>query len=170
MKDSKTASPLDTFALEARAFCAWATGTDGSTMSAAAALRRVASLYVAALSLPQPFGPGLSSEYRSADAPNRHLVLGRVATLPLNRYWEVYAPNTETPEEPVAGSLTDDIQDIYDNVARGLELFDAGNHSEALFEWGFGFRIHWGEHATGAVRALHAFLAEQDPEALAHDG
>lgn len=163
-------SPIDTFALEARAFCAWATGADGSTMGAAAALRHIAALYVAALSLPHPFSPDLSSEYRSADAPNRHLVQGRVTTLPFDRYWEMYAPNTATPEEPAAGSLRDDIQDIYDDVARGLDLFDAGNRADALFEWGFGFRIHWGEHATGALHALHAFLAEQDPEALAQDG
>jgi hypothetical protein len=34
-----------------------------------------------------------------------------------------------------------------------------GRRAQAVWEWGFGLRHHWGEHATGAIRALHCRLA-----------
>ena len=43
---------IDAFAHEARAYCQWVRGDDQSHMSLASALRRVATLYTAALLLP----------------------------------------------------------------------------------------------------------------------
>ena len=71
--------------------------------------------------------------------------------------------------EPPAGSVVDNLGGIYRDVARGLVLFEAGNHDEALWEWGFNFRTHWGEHATGVLRALHAYLAQEESDGLSRD-
>ena len=89
-----------------------------------------------------------------------------LAQLPLRHYGEVYDPLLMPPEEPVVGDVADDIADIYRDVATGLRLFDAGDEAEALWEWGFLFRIHWGEHASSAIRVLHAYLAQEDADGL----
>jgi len=158
--------PIHTFAEQARAFCGWATGLDESEMTAASALARVCSLYVAALSLPHPWSEGLAGKLAEAEPASggTQLKTGRVSQLPFQVYWEVFDPLNNPPGEPVAGDIVDDIGDIYRDVARGLVLYEAGRENEALWEWGFNFRIHWGEHATGAIRALHAFLSQENPD------
>jgi hypothetical protein len=159
---------LDDFAQEARTFCSWATGEDGSTMSIPQALRRVTNLYTAALGLPLPFTQGMSEAAVEIEPPSAsmELVSRRAATLPLQVYWEIFAPIEDPPAEPVMGSTVDDLGDMYRDVARGMILFEAGEHVEALWQWAFNFRIHWGEHATSAIRAFHAYLALEDPDGL----
>jgi len=68
-------------------------------------------------------------------------------------YWEVFDPYVDA--ERVAGSLTDDVLDIYLDLSRGLRAFDAGNELGAAWDWRFHFDWHWGNHAVDALRALH---------------
>jgi hypothetical protein len=67
-------------------------------------------------------------------------------------YWEVFDPYEEAPL--VAGSLSDDVLDVYCDVRRGLQLFDEGHLASAAFEWRLHFDSHWGDHAVDALRAL----------------
>jgi hypothetical protein len=159
---------LDEFAQEARAYCRWATGADGTEMSVPVALRRVTSLYAAALNLPLPFTQGMSAEVVEVDPPagTLGLVAARAAQLPRQIYWQVFDPIADPCEEPVAGSIVDDLSGIYRDVASGLVLFESGDRDEALWEWAFNFRIHWGAHATGAIGALHAYLVQENPDGL----
>ena len=163
-----TSPQLDAFADQARAFCRWATGEDGTSISAASALRKVSLIYAAALELPHPFTKRMSADLAGAQPPADSVarVIARIVGLNPQGYWEVFDPFKDPPEEPVVGSVVDDIGDIYRHVARGLVLFESGEHAEALWEWGFNFRVHWGEHATGVIRALHAYLAQEDPDGL----
>ncbi|MDQ0427430.1 hypothetical protein QOZ98_000255 [Planomicrobium stackebrandtii] len=46
---------------------------------------------------------------------------------------------------------------IYRDIKKGLILYEQGHSMEAIWEWKFGFEVHWGEHATSAIRALHSF-------------
>lgn len=162
---------LDNFAEEARSFRGWAAGIDGTPMNAQIALRRVSTLYAAALDLPQPFTQGMSADVPEVEPPSGsvQMVAARASELPLQIYWEVFDPIATPCEEPVAGSIVDDLCDMYLDVARGLVLFDSGDRDGALWEWAFNFRIHWGEHATGALRALHAYLAQENPDGLSRD-
>ena len=132
----------------------------------ASALRRVSALYSAALELPIPFAMGTPDAVAEVDPPLEAQVTARVAGVKPQVYWEVFDPLHDPAEEPVVGSIADDIGDIYRDVARGLVLFELGERAEALWEWGFNFRTHWGAHATGAMRALHAYLAMEDPDGL----
>ncbi|MBX3215757.1 MAG: DUF5063 domain-containing protein [Labilithrix sp.] len=68
-------------------------------------------------------------------------------------YWEVFDPYEESV--PVAGSLSDDILDVYGDVRRGLWHWEKGNMADAVWEWRFSFDTHWGDHAVDALRALH---------------
>jgi len=158
------------FAEEARRFVEWADGAIGDPqLHAADALRRVLALYTAALQLPQPWSQGVKGA--TPEVPHLAERLARVqqraASLPLQYYSEIFSPLVLAPEAPVVGDLADDLADIYRDVATGLHLLDTGRVDDALWQWGFNFQIHWGQHASSAIRALHCYLAQEDPSGLA---
>lgn len=69
-------------------------------------------------------------------------------------YWRVFDPYVEAA--PVAGSLSEDLLDVYLDVRRGLDLWKSpAPRSAAIWEWRFHFDAHWGDHAVDALRALH---------------
>ncbi|MCP5503396.1 MAG: DUF5063 domain-containing protein [Leptospiraceae bacterium] len=75
-----------------------------------------------------------------------------------NFYKEIYNPYDFNDIEPVIGSLADDLTDIYKELKPGLIKWKKVNKKKKrkiLSTWKFTFKIHWGEHATGAVRALY---------------
>lgn len=157
---------LETFAREAHAFCRWATGEDGSTMTVLTALRHITSLYKAGLELPLPSPPTASRRRLkrllliAVPLDSGCKVMERVDELPVQVYCEIFDPLAQPPKEPVMITIREDIGEIYQDVARGLVLFDAGDYKEAWRMWASHFS-HWGEHATGSIRALHAYLAKQ---------
>jgi hypothetical protein len=164
---------VERFAAEAVAFREWAAwGTDAGEVATRNALLRVTRLYLAALELPPAWSQELADQpdaERVGDAEWR-AVFAAAGRLPLDYYGTVFDPLIVPPNEsPVIGSLSDDIADIYRDVVSGLWAFEAGRPAAALWEWGFGFRHHWGEHATGAIRALHAWLAANAFDRLASD-
>lgn len=71
-----------------------------------------------------------------------------------NVYTEIFDPYHD--KTPVNGCLDDDIIGIYSDLKKGLLLYEQGHGIEAVWEWRFGFEVHWGEHATSAIRALHS--------------
>ena len=69
-------------------------------------------------------------------------------------YWEIYDPLE--PDEPVCGSLFDDLGDIYRELKSGTLEYEAGRTNNAIWEWKFGVDNHWGQHVVDAIRALHS--------------
>lgn len=66
------------------------------------------------------------------------------------------------------GDAIDDLADIYSELLSGLGHLRAGRRREAVADWLEGFRVHWGRHAVGALRAVHDCLTEsawRPPEA-----
>lgn len=72
----------------------------------------------------------------------------------MDAYAEVFDPYVDPPEEPVTGTLSDDLADIYHDLTDGLAKWRRGEHAAAAERWGEYFTIHWGEHVTGALRAI----------------
>jgi hypothetical protein len=72
----------------------------------------------------------------------------------------VFDPFVLPPEEPVVGSIADDVADIYGDVVGGLVEYEASRTAQAVWEWKFQLRSHWGRHATDAMYALHIWLTE----------
>jgi hypothetical protein len=72
-----------------------------------------------------------------------------------DQYCEIFDPNKDM--DPIGGSLADDLADIYFDLKEGLALHESGESepSQVIWEWRFSFDIHWGEHATSALRALY---------------
>lgn len=77
-------------------------------------------------------------------------------------YREVFDPYEPPEEGEVTANLADDIADIYADLRDGLAKWARGESGEALWAWRLGFEGHWGEHATGALRALWARAAWHD--------
>jgi hypothetical protein len=77
-------------------------------------------------------------------------------------YREIYDPFESPEESEVAGLLADDFADIYRDLQDGLDKWNRGETGEALWEWRFNFENHWGEHLTGALRALHILTARYE--------
>lgn len=152
---------LHEFAREAAHFEKWATESHpADAPTARQALIRITHLYLAALRLPPPWVGDLQdrSDVARLDANDVAKVIAH-ASLPIDMYGEVFNPLIVPPEEPVIGSIADDIISIYRDVVTGLRAYQRGDLSAARWEWGFHFAHHWGEHATGAIRALHFWLA-----------
>lgn len=83
--------------------------------------------------------------------------------LPVEYYWEVHDPYDEKKHEPVCGSLSDDIADIYGDIKKELNNFDIGTieaQEHAVFILRLMFMSHWGDHLTSALKALHWYLNE----------
>lgn len=159
---------LKLFAERARRFQRWISesGTEGGS-AAREALLELVGLYGAALALPSPFLAASGTD-QSARVEDAEVERARAwcARLPFQHYGEVFDSTVVPPEEPVMGDVGDDVADIYRDVVTGLRLFDAGHVDDALWEWSFNFRIHWGRHAADAIRAIHLWLASNEPDQL----
>lgn len=152
----------EAFADEALRFERWLLeGSDRGADAAMEALRHLLALYGAALNLPTGWSepgdpvvevtpPGEAEWQRAYEAARR---------LPIDLYGQVFNPAVVPPEEPCVGSIADDLADIYRDIAGGLRVFEQGSHAVAAAEWTLSLYSHWGAHATGAIHALHWWLA-----------
>jgi len=71
-------------------------------------------------------------------------------------YWVVFEPLEESKPEPVGGSLSDDLADIWRDLKRGITDDQSTPVIDAVWHLRFSFETHWGRHAVGAIAALHA--------------
>ena len=155
--------PLEETIAAARAYLAWCEAPPAGDGDARAVLALVAGLYASALRLdvlePEAEVENLEAEGAIDDARWRQ-VFDRCRALPFDEYASIFDPHGDPADETVTGSLADDLADIYRDVGDAVAAFDAGRPTCARWELTEGRRIHWGRHATGAIRALDAFLAD----------
>ncbi len=117
------------------------------------ARRHLLGLYAAALGLPSVEQTDDAKPACSPEPPNNWRGFERFEI-----YWEVFDPYEL--DKPVAGSLSDDLLDVYRDVRRGLALWGAHHDASAIWEWRFSFDTHWGDHGVDALRALHRACAQ----------
>lgn len=146
-------SVVATFFDMAKKYCQWAEAP-AEPGDALRALRLVASLYDVALVLPET-SPGDVSQSEERTKIETGAIYERFQQLPFRYYHDTFDPLADPPEEPITGDIADDLRDIYLDLWRGVRSYQAGRRDDAVFEWQFGFGVHWGRHATGAMRALH---------------
>jgi hypothetical protein len=117
--------------------------------------RIMADLYTIALSLPavEPDTTGTDATPFQTDRWNTRLSLQeKIGSL--DAYWQVF--DSSRKEEPVQGSLSGDISEIYFDLKRSLEFEQTdASRSDVLFDWRLDFRSHWGRHLLGALAAIH---------------
>jgi len=70
-------------------------------------------------------------------------------------YWQVFDPTTDRSAN--AGSLADDLADIYRDLKEGLIHQQVGRMraEEIVWDWRLLFYSHWGKHAMDALLTLH---------------
>jgi hypothetical protein len=139
-----------TFVWRAREFCTFIHEADKLPLDErmSEAQRYLLGLYTAALSLPSVEPTDYAKPARSPDPPSNWQGFEEFET-----YWEVFDPYKLA--EPVAGSLSDDLLDVYRDIRRGLTYWESGHDARAIWEWRFSFESHWGDHGVDALRALH---------------
>ncbi len=113
---------------------------------------RLADLCALALRLPEHDAPDVPRPKH--DVEPLDLDFGE-----LDFYREIFDAYAE--DEPVVGSLSDDVRDVYSDLMQGLAIFERGQPADlraAAWTWRESFYGHWGEHATSALRALYWVL------------
>ena len=123
-------------------------------------LKNLATLFQAALNLPELVDLSVSGEHLQVNWENRpsRADLTRLQNLPFQHYTEVFDPFTEPAETPTTGDIIDDILDIYYDLLQGLKIQELCGIEEALWHWKLTFYSHWGEHTLSALRALYWYL------------
>ena len=119
--------------------------------------RRLSRLYTAAMELPdvEPSGAGVE-DLSPPELPQ----LGE--KLYAQYYRTVFNP-LDLEEETLYGDLLDDIGDIHKDLWCGLVLWERGtpeSQADAVWQWRFGFRAHWGKHAVDALTVLHQLWSD----------
>ena len=74
-------------------------------------------------------------------------------------YWQIFEPLEADRPDAIAGSLSDDLADIWRDLKVGLlEMDDSADAKSpnAVWHWRFSFDSHWAHHAAGAIGALNA--------------
>ena len=126
--------------------------------------RHLAALYAAAMDFPNLKPEGADDVRDQWD--ERHAGLrASVAKLPVGFYWEVFDPleamGADKPPECSVGDLADDLLDVSRDLSAGLDMWNAEYSGDAVEHWRLLFP-HWGQHATGALRTIHAYLTKYD--------
>ena len=133
---------------------------------------RLAALYHAALLLPnvEPTDVSLDDPIPSERAFRLLDELSAYLGTP-DRYRLVMEPYEleEATKAIYEGSLADDLVDTYRDVKNGLLLWegaDASVRQRIVWDWRYGFAIHWARHAASALYVLSFHLDDEDLEDL----
>jgi hypothetical protein len=93
---------------------------------------------------------------------------------PIDDYVEVFDPYEEDPEL-LDSRLSDDLANVMSDLVHGLQHYQAGRSTEALWWWQFSYMSNWGATAGAVLRALHSVVshvrldAEVEDETLVED-
>lgn len=86
----------------------------------------------------------------------------KLKPLPFDIYRVVFDPHDfAEKDEPVVGSLSDDLADIYRDLAGGVALARAGHIDDACFYWAFNYRTHWARHVVSALTAIEIYRTDR---------
>jgi len=147
-----------TFRTRARDFCELVAGHKHYPLRRF--LRRVyhslPALYAAGLDLPD-FTPAHDASYKRVSVQEWSRLSRSLESRLGTRTWysEVFDVYDRHDHSSLLGNLADDLSDIYGDLTNGFRCWRTGDRENAIWEWRYFLEIHWGEHATGALRALY---------------
>jgi Domain of unknown function (DUF5063) len=127
--------------------------------------RRILDLYVTALKL-EPGEPTSEAPPPGMSGEDSWAVVQRLSHQfgDFDRYSLVFDP-FNIGEEPVIGSLADDVADIYRGLKDGFAALRDEGVRDAVWCWRLGFDTHWGQHAAQALPALYHLGRQRLPDA-----
>lgn len=76
-----------------------------------------------------------------------------------------FNPFEATDTKPVGGQFSDMLADIYLDLKDGLCLYESGAIEDAIWDWKFNFKEHWGLHLAEIIYPMHWLVYQiLDPE------
>ena len=160
--DEQTKIKVENFAGIVRRYCDWAESTaDESHLEMQKSQKILAELNLFVLDLPDDVYEE-DVELEKVSTEQWKLVRDRFRKLPVDGYWTIFDPSKIEDKEAIYNELSDDLADIYRDIKYGLLLFDAGHLLEAVWEWKFNFRIHWGRHLSSAQKVIYSWNFTND--------
>ena len=106
------------------------------------------------------FPDGITHESWEAVFENLRIRLGD-----RDHYRMIFDPWQIEGAELIFGSISGDLADTWRDLKLGLQVLDAGRPANAVAEWRFSFRYHWGpNHATHVLRPLLGLVLENEEE------
>lgn len=89
-------------------------------------------------------------------------IVKKLDRLPFRSYRKVFDPHDfEEKDEPVTATLSDELADIYRDLAGGVTLARDGHIDDACFHWAMNYRIHWARHAVSALAAIEIYRTDR---------
>jgi hypothetical protein len=79
----------------------------------------------------------------------------------LNDYSFVFDPADPSDSEAIDGRIAHDIDSIYWDVRIALDLYHSGDElamRQAIWDWGFRRKIHWGFHLLSGLTAISSLI------------
>ena len=150
---------IDTFVDATVRFCYWAEGNSENSISDLTFAQKILTeLHLAVFDLPD-IEPETDKISNLLDENDWNIVRERFSMLPFNGYWSIFDPIADSSEEPVYNLLSDDLSDIYGNLKESHLIFQQGKITDAVWQWRFDFRTHWGHHLLSAQYAIHNYLS-----------
>ncbi|AFY44530.1 DUF5063 domain-containing protein [Nostoc sp. PCC 7107] len=144
-------------------YCDWAEGySDNPEQDIITARKLLAELHLGIIDLLEIDLPDMNCEEEVETVRSSYelsSIYQRLKILPIDNYWDVFEPLNLEDNQPVLNSIIDDLNDIYQDLKRGLIIYNQAYFMEALWEWCFHFEIHWGAHLVGAQRAIHNYFS-----------
>ena len=153
--------PINAFTVHARSYCSLIEDgpSPNSWIFAHVCLTQVLRVYQAALRLPE-VAPVSDDLLEGVTHEAWKAVQEKVARrLARDYYWAVFEPLDQEKPDPVIGSLSDDLADIWRDIGPGVAAIDhpeATSVNDVVWHWQASFETHWGQHAASAIAALHA--------------
>jgi hypothetical protein len=163
--DEPRKTEIEHFAGIVRRYCAWAENPLADVETEMQTARKLLAELHAVISLPD-LETGDNIELEDITTKEWKSVATRFSSLPVDGYWLVFDPIKEQENDTVYTTVADDLADIYRDTKYGLRLFDAGHVAEAIWEWKFHYKIHWGWHLLGAQRVIHFWFFNHGDEDL----
>ena len=159
--DEELQKKVKKFAEIVRRYCVWAEGSpDEINADMKMAEKILAELNYFVLDLPDDEFEDVQLEDISTE--QWKTVRERFESLPVDGYWTIFDPSKIEDKDAVFNELSDDLADIYRDIKYGLLLFDAGHFSEAVWQWKFHFKIHWGRHLLSAQKVIYSWNFSND--------
>jgi len=96
---------------------------------------------------------------RAAGSPVEGILKRKLGSF--DEYTFVYDPVDRDDREAIPGSLVDDLQSVYWDLKDALDLYNTGDElgiREAIWDWSFGRKHHWGCHAIRAMPVVHSLI------------
>ncbi len=96
--------------------------------------------------------PEIKEPSRRKQLIRRNIILSLGGELP---YQEIFEPFQG--HEPVTGTVSDDLEDIYGDLKEGLLAMEGSERPSAniVWQWKFGLESHWGRHCNALQALLH---------------